>query len=153
MFASFSALLKVCERKPECASKFLLADDDPHVLRELDRALKEALERKDAGYALQRPLTSPAPPLLKSSPWFSTLTKPQQDALCSILREQPGNHFFRDIRPGFGKTRVSSRGVNGEVIASACTREQKLMIFFDADAPTAALGPPGSGLDATPRAP
>ena len=33
VFASFSALLKVCERKAECASKFLLADDDPHVLQ------------------------------------------------------------------------------------------------------------------------
>ena len=58
VFASFSASLKVCERKPECASKFLLADDDPHVLRELDRAQKETSERTVAGYA-QSPCRSP----------------------------------------------------------------------------------------------
>ena len=56
VFASFSALLKVCERKAECASKFLLADDDPHVLQELQRAEEEARCRKDTGYAFEKPM-------------------------------------------------------------------------------------------------
>ena len=135
-------LLKVCERKAECASNFLLADNHPHVEAELKRLQIEAQERKDVGYNMAKPMdiaknekipwgAFPPSALLASSRWFKTLTIQQKDTLCFSMVHQPGNHFFRDVRPSFGRTRVSSRGDEDQVIASTAVPTQTLMVFDD----------------------
>ena len=44
---------------------------------------------------------------------------------------QPGKHLFRDVRPSFGRTRVSSRGDENQVIAGTALPTQMLMVFDD----------------------
>ena len=57
----------------------------------------------------------------------------EKDRLCFSLKLHEGNHFFRDIRPSFGRTRISSRQPTGAVVASTCLPGQMLMIFDDKD--------------------
>ena len=140
VFETFQALLKVCERKAACASTFLLPNTDAHVLADLQRLQDE--REPDKGYSLEKPMqiaqqhsiawgSFPPTALLKESRWFNTFSKLAQDSLCFSMAVQPGPIFFRDMRPSFGRTRVSSRGENNEVVASTCMPSQQLMVFDD----------------------
>ena len=58
----------------------------------------------------------------------------QQDALSFSLAVDRGDHFFRDARPSFGRTRVSpSRRAQGIAIAGTCLPNQMLMVFDSKD--------------------
>ena len=143
VFRTFTEFLRVCHRKPQCASKFLLEDDHPHVQAELKRLQGEAAARSETGFSYTGPMeiaraagiqwgSFPAKPMLSESPWYQTLTKQQMTTLNYSMVAQPGLHFFRDLRPSFGRTRVSpteDEDLKHVVIASTVMPTQMLMIF------------------------
>ena len=54
VFATLGALLKLCTRTPECATKYLLDDTSTWVTEELGRAQAEAVSRTDKGFNVSK---------------------------------------------------------------------------------------------------
>ena len=137
---TFTSLLQVCQRKAECASTYLLDDGDKHVRHYLKHLQAEAAQREEKGYNMQKhveialkagikPGSYPPPASLANNKWFQTLTMQQKDTLSFSMVYQQGPHFFRDVRPSFGRTRISSRGDHDEAIAGTVLPSQMLMTF------------------------
>ena len=89
---TFGLLLLVTQRKPDCASQYLLPDDSDEVLAELASCQANATKRKKEGYTLAEAMKRCAqaniewgqfvrPRALVESAWFKTLTIRQVDAL------------------------------------------------------------------------
>ena len=141
---TFRKLLPQCHRKPECASKYVLEDNDPVVSRELEKINNSPAKQKetDKGFKFEQCVaiatkagvewgSFPPPKLLADSPWYNHLSNLQKYSLAYSLKVDPAKVFFRDVRQNFGRTRLSSRNESGEVIASTILPNQQLMIFFD----------------------
>ena len=107
--ARFRKLCQVCESQHRCASEFLLADDDPIVLRELKNRQQVAANRNDGGYDQNKAIAAcksmnvdwaslKPTPQLESSRWYKTLTRCEQDRLCAVIARDPAhpeeNVFF-----------------------------------------------------------
>ena len=151
---TFTQLLKVCHRKPECASKYLLDDDDVRVRSYLQALQREAADRTDLGYNQEKPMQVaeqagiqwghfPPTAMMQNSPWYHTMTHLQKDSVCFSLAAQPAKHFFRDVKCSFGRTRLNPRPheeTGGIHIASTCVPNQLWMVFDEAREPRLVLG-------------
>ena len=117
-------LYQVCFRKTQCAAEYLLEPDNEYVQAELSRLQEECEGRVDEGYDLGKAVkiaekagfiwgSFPPPGPVRDSEWFQPLTNGQKDRLCFSLAHDPRPHYFRDLRPSFGRTRHSSRADGG----------------------------------------
>ena len=147
MFTTMRSLIRVCQRSHTCASGVLLAADDPAVRDELIRRQsnlkkKAASDQPTSGCynvatametASQRGVkwgSFPPSACMQADPWFTTLTRQQQDALCFSLLVHPGPCLFRDVSQSLGLTRLSSYSKeDGKHCASTVLPHQMLIVF------------------------
>ena len=111
------SLIKVCQRRPPCASKLLLAADHKRVQQELQRRKECPSQQKAAsgsGYNMGNTLAQATkmgssapwkmlgtPSILMESEWCATLTPMQHDtASISLRAHSAGTHMLR----GFGQS-------------------------------------------------
>ena len=140
VFQTFRGFLQVCQRSPACASTFLLPEGHPAIATELSRLTAAKCNTTDGGYNLEKPMqiaskanipwgTFPPPAWLDKSEWFQQLTRQQKHAICFSIRQHPATHLLRDLRPSFGRTRISAIFDGGRHIANTCVPNQMLMAF------------------------
>ena len=149
VFKSLRSLIKVCLRKPPCASKLILPDDHGSVAAELQR--RQASGPKRNVYAMEVAMRKAAehginwakmetPTHLKTSPWFSTLSAQQSDAAVFSLAAEPQPLLMRDVSQTPTRVRVSSR-CSGLHLAPTMLPNQVVLVFHpDGRKPRLLLG-------------
>ena len=148
VFSSLRSLIRVCQRKPSCASKVLLASDHPALQRELARRQRLRVAAKasgQTGYNVGKAMevakqhgvqwgSFPPSVTLAADAWFQTLTRQQQDVVTYSLKVNPDKLLFRDVGQSFGQARVSTLAVSAdgtEHCAAAVLPNQMMMVFAD----------------------
>ena len=143
------SLIKVCQRRPPCASKLLLASDHERVQQELARRKECPPQQRAAsgsGYNMGNTLAQATkmgasapwkmletPDILMQSEWCATLTAMQHDtASISLRTHSAANHLVRDIGQSVVRVRRSSME-NGIHIAPAVLPTQKMLITGSAE--------------------
>jgi site-specific DNA-cytosine methylase len=150
VFATMRSLIRVCERVPECASQAILPEDDSRVIAELVRRQEHWTKSKQSTYNVKTAMstasglgvpwgTFSAPAVLKESPWFSTITPEQQDALAFSFVQSPAPLLLRDARNSLGRVRVSVME-EGKHRAQAMLPSQCLFVFDGVQHPRCLLG-------------
>lgn len=148
IFSTFRSFLKVCQRKPPCASKLLLPDSDPCVESELQRRLSKPASRCTydvnkyqamfAAWGLRWGETQP-PKELGDSPWWDTLTAGQKDSCLFSLATDDKSHLMRDVLWSCGKVRVSREGPTGHISFTVIPK-QVVLLFPPGATPRLQLG-------------
>ena len=155
VFTSLRALLLLCKRKAECATKYLLSNDDPRVTAELRRATEEAAVRTDKGFSHRKTIqvcedagipwvTCPVSnwPDVAAPPWYGTLSARQQHAPCFSLKQQPdAGIVFRNIdRRQLGQGRTAGKGPDGKVVLGTISPLRNMFAFTGDGVPRLVLG-------------
>ena len=147
IFTTMRSLIRVCQRSHTCASGVLLAAESPAVRAELIRRQEHCAKKAASGQptsgsyniatametARQRGVkwgSFPPSAAMQADPWFATLTRQQQDAVCFSLLVSPGPCLFRDVSQSLGLTRMSSYSEeDGKHCASTVLPSQMAMVF------------------------
>ena len=126
IFELMKDLLTRCQRTPPCLSQVLLKEDDSRIDLYLNDRLAEGAKETQYNVAasiatfrhegLMWGATIAEDSTWKSSPWFQTLAKLQQNALEFSQAQQSGNTICRDISQSLSRLRYSKQ-VEGRHIA------------------------------------
>ena len=143
------SLIKVCQRRPPCASTLLLPHNHERVVQELVRrrtAASGSGRRSGCGYDMSGALAHASkmgstaswkmletPSILMKSEWCGGLTPMQHDmASISLRTHSAANHMLRDIGQSLARVRRSSIE-DGIHIAPAILPSQLMLITGSAD--------------------
>ena len=110
-------LVRLCQRKPPCASKLLLDEDDPAIDDELNRRL--AMGDTDSRYNVCAAISTfqgaglswgsvDAQRDTQESPWYTTLANGQRNVL-TYSEAQDKEAMFRDIGQSSSRVRLSHK--------------------------------------------
>ena len=153
-FNTLGALIRLCHRQTECATKYLLPWDNQHVTDYEERCHGEAEARHDQGFDLEKNMefcesrgipwgTFPVGrwPDLQASPWFETLSSRQKEALCFNLAEYPDKRIvFRNVAQTLGQGRTAGIGLDGKVAVGTVMPSQLTFAFVPGKLPRRILG-------------
>jgi hypothetical protein len=144
------SLLSVCARSGASAVDYILPGDDAAVVAELERRAKSGVKispynvslAMKSALAMGVPWGSfPPPSSLKTSPWFSTLTPEQRDALSFSLHYFPKPLLLRDCGQSLSRVRLSTiEDKTGFHLAPTMMPKQLCMVFDQVQPPRLLLG-------------
>ena len=151
MFLTFRQFFKCCLRTPPCASELVLTDGDQAVANELERRLSIGRQVTQHNVASVVALCSSrgldwgslqAPPEVRASPWYDTLSSEQRDSLLFSLatRAQSDRTVFRDIGWSPAKVRHSTANDAQKQVATTQLPKQVNWIIDGRNVPRLQLG-------------
>ena len=119
--ATVRACVSACQRAAPCASRVLLADDDPAVTTELERRVEASGRVRAEGVAPDAWIRAhinlyrshglrwgEPTEEAQQSPWFATITPQQRDTLTFSQKKDPGDVLFRNISQSAARVIMST---------------------------------------------
>ena len=152
------ALNVLCQRKPVCATKYLLPYESPHVEKRLKQLEEIKTTRPEQGYDVAAAMKIAREngidwwdlkvenwPLLAQAPWWQVLSKRQQHALIFNLKlnlkKQPDNKVgFLSISSNMGRVGMLTTYEGEHLIMSAGMPGQLIYVFNEGLLPRQVLG-------------
>ena len=150
--------MKLCQRKPVCATEYMLPWDNTHVMEHLKQLRAMRTRKGDKGFNVVSAMKEAGRhgiawdtfrdstwPLLAGSPWSNLLCRRQQAALCFNMSAYPDDNIvFRKIDCNFRRGAIVERNEDGRCIIPFSIRQfrqHSAMFFFDGTAiPRLVLG-------------
>ena len=150
-FQTLRSLITVCQRSPPCASKILYSASDDRVLDRWKRRRLEVQKIQNQCYSVDKAITASiasgvswsaiqTPEILKSSPWFQTLTPQQRHVAAFSLGTDPTPALLRDISYSSHKARCSTSSEAGRHVCFTVTPKQLVLVFKEKEMPRLLLG-------------
>ena len=139
IFRTLRALITTCRREAPCASEVIYPHAHARLKQEL--AKLQATDKKKQSYAAPTAMAASVsegvswssiktPEILKTSPWFLTLSAQQrQCASYSLYTHDDPGVLLRDVQSSVNRVRTSKKLDDGRHVAMAVAPKQVVLVF------------------------